>query len=199
MRLLGLFWSAVRAWWEEFIFLLALNFIWVLAQLTVVLGPPTTAALYVIGQRVIDHELVGFGDLWQVWREYFMSAWVWGAAQLVVYGILGYNLMYFAGQEGVIFLSLRYAWTLLLLTWYVINLYYWPLNLAQTDQRFIITLGNAAKMALLNPGFTIAYALLAMFFIAGSILSGILLGTVMGVWLALWGTLVVQDRLVNQV
>ena len=50
-------------------------------------------------------------------------------------------------------------------------------------------------MALLNPGFTILYALLALVLIAVSTLSGLLLGTVLGSWLALWGTLVVRNLL----
>jgi len=125
----------------------------------------------------------------------FGRAWVWGAAQLLVDGVLGFNLMFSAGRPGVGFLALRYAWTSLALVWFALNLYYWPLNLAQTDRRFFTTLSNAAKMALLNPGFTIAYTLMAFLFIAGSTVSGILLGAVLGVWLTLWGTLVVRELL----
>ena len=50
-------------------------------------------------------------------------------------------------------------------------------------------------MVLLNPGFTFAYALTTLLFVTISVFSGILLGAVLGIWLALWGTLVVQDRL----
>jgi len=190
-----LLWQAIRAWWDEFVFLLVLNFIWLLAQLTVVLGPPATLGLYAVARRVLDHELVGFGDFWRAGRDGFGRAWIWGAAQLAVCGVLGFNLLVYGNRPGVGFLALRYAWTLLLLAWFALNLYYWPLNLAQSDQRFLTTIGNAARMALINPGFTIAYALIALLFAAISVLSGVLLGTVLGAWLALWGTLVVRDRL----
>ena len=192
---LVLFGRAIRAWWDEFLFLLVINLIWLLAQLTVVLGPPVTLGLYVIAQRVLDHDLVGFEDLWHTARGEFGRAWIWGAAQLVVYGVLGFNLLAYGNRSGVGVMALRDAWVVLLLVWFALNLYYWPLNLLQSDQRFFTTIGNAAKMALLNPGFTLAYALIALLFIAGSVLSGLLLGTVLGTWLALWGTLVVRDRL----
>ncbi len=195
LYVLVLFGRAIRAWWDEFVFLLVLNLIWLLAQLTVVLGPPATLGLYAVARRVLDHDLVGFGDFWQAGRDGFGRAWSWGAAQLVVYGVLGFNLLVYGRRPGAGFLALRYTWTLLLLAWFALNLYYWPLNLAQSDRRFSTTLNNAAKMALLNPGFTIAYALIALLFVAVSVLSGMLLGTVMGTWLALWGTLVVRDRL----
>jgi len=188
------FGRAVRAWWNEFVFLLVLNFIWLLAQLTVVLGPSATLGLYAVARRVLDHELVGFGDFWRAGRDGFGRACFWGGAQLAVCGVLGFNLLVYGNRPGVGFLALRYAWTLLLLVWFALNLYYWPLNLIQSDRRFLTTIGNAAKMALLNPGFTLAYALIALLFIAGSVLSGLLLGTVLGTWLALWGTLVVRDR-----
>jgi len=192
---LVLFGRAIRAWWDEFVFLLLLNLIWLLAQLTVVLGPPATLGLYTVARRVLNRDLVGFGDFWRAGRDGFARAWIWGAAQLVVYGVLGFNLWVYGGRPGIGFLALRYAWTLLLLAWFVLQLYYWPLNLLQSDQRFFTTLGNATKMALLNPGFTLAYALLALLFIAVSVLSGMLLGAVMGTWLALWGTLVVRERI----
>ena len=198
LRLLQLFWRAIRAWWNEFLFPLVLNFLWLLAQLTVVLGPPATLGLYVVARRVLDHELVGFDDFWHAGRDGFGRAWVWGGAQLAVWGVLGFNLLVYGDRPGAGFLALRYAWTLLLLAWFALNLYYWPLNLAQADKRLSTTLGNAAKMALLNPGFTVAYALVALIFIAGSTMSGVLLGAVLGVWLALWGTLVVRDRLGKQ-
>jgi len=195
LHLPRLFVRAVCLWWRELLFLLVLNFIWLLAQLTVVFGPPVTVALYVVAQQILDGELVGFGDFWRALWGGFGRAWVWGAAQLLVYGVLGFNLMFSAGRPGVGFLALRYAWTSLALVWFALNLYYWPLNLAQTDRRFFTTLSNAAKMALLNPGFTIAYTLMALLFIAGSTVSGILLGAVLGVWLTLWGTLVVRELL----
>ena len=50
-------------------------------------------------------------------------------------------------------------------------------------------------MALLNPGFTVVYALLTLVLIAISTLSGLLLGAVLGMWLALWGTLVAVELL----
>lgn len=195
IRLCTLFGRAVRAWWGEFLFLLVLNFVWLLAQLTVVLGPPATLGLYVVAKKVLDRDLVGFEDFWQAFRQGFGRAWLWGGMQLVVYGVLGFNLFIYGDRAGVSFMALRYAWILLLSAWFVLNIYYWPLNLAQSDRRFSTTLSNAAKMALLNPGLTIIYALLALLFIAGSVMSGVLLGAVLGVWLALWGTLVVQDRL----
>ena len=195
LQTLKLFGLAIRKWWKEFLFLLALNFLWLLAQMTVILGPPSTAALYIVTQHVLDGSIVGFGDFWRAIKGNFVNSWIWGAAQIIVYSVLVYNLFFYWGKEGVYFLALRYAWTFLALTWFTINLYYWPLYLAQVDKRFTTTLTNAIKMVLLNPGYTIFYSLLALIFIVVSVFSGLLLGAVMAVWIALWGTLVVQDRL----
>ena len=191
LHLLRLFARAVRLWWRELLFLLVLNFVWLLAQATVIFAAPATAALVAVAARVADEELVDFGDFWHALRANFGRAWVWGLAQLIVYGVLGFNLWYYRGSESMVALALRYAWTLLALVWFAINLYFWPLNTEQADRRFTTTLANAAKMALLNPGFTVLYALLALALIAVSTLSGLLLGAVLAMWLALWGTLAV--------
>ena len=185
-----LFARAIALWWREFAFLLLLNFIWLLAQVTIVLGPPATAALAAIAGRVADGELIDFSDFWRPLRANFGAAWVWGLAQWALYGVLGYNLVAYAGVQSTGILALRYAWTVMAVAWFAVNLYFWPLHFAQEDRRFTTTLGNALKMALLHPGFTTLYALLALLLIAAFTLTGILLGAVLGVWLSLWGTLV---------
>lgn len=190
-----LFARAIGLWWREFAFLLALNLLWLLAQLTVVLGPPATAALVAVAGCVADGELTDFGDFWRALRANFAAAWRWGLLQWLVYGVLGFNLAAYAGQEGVGILALRYAWTLMAFAWFAINIYFWPLHFEQVDRRLATTLSNATKMALLNPGFTAGCALLALAFIIVSVLSGLLLGAVLAAWLALWSTLLVRHLL----
>lgn len=186
---------AIRLWWRELLFLLVLNVLWLIAQLTLVLGPPMTVSLYVVARKVMQGELVDFRDITGALRQHLAAAWAWGALQVIVYGVLGFNLFFYASAHGQLVLILRYAWTLLLLAWFTLNLYYWPLYLAQEDRRMTTTLSNAGKMILLNLRFTLVYSLLALFLIAVSIFSGFLLGAVMMAWLALWGNLVVADRL----
>jgi uncharacterized membrane protein YesL len=190
-----LFVGALRLWWRELLFLLVLNVLWLVAQLTVVLGPPMTVSVYVVARKVMEGDLIDFKDVISAVRQHLAASWAWGALQIVVYGVLGFNLFFYARAEGQLVLILRYAWTLLLLAWFTLNLYYWPLYLAQEDRRVATTLSNAGKMILLNPGFTLIYSLLALILVAVSIFSGLLLGAVMMVWLALWGNLVVANRL----
>lgn len=187
--------GALRLWWRELLFLLVLNVLWLVAQLTVVLGPPMTVSVYVVARKVMEGDLIDFKDVISAVRQHLAASWAWGALQIVVYGVLGFNLFFYARAEGQLVLILRYAWTLLLLAWFTLNLYYWPLYLAQEDRRVATTLSNAGKMILLNPGFTLIYSLLALILVAVSIFSGLLLGAVMMVWLALWGNLVVANRL----
>ena len=70
---------AIALWWREFAFLLLLNFIWLLAQVTIVFGPPATAALAAIADRVADGELIDFRDFWEALRANFGAAWRWAS------------------------------------------------------------------------------------------------------------------------
>lgn len=186
---------AISLWWREFALLVLLNFIWLVCQLTVVLGAPATAGLVYVARRVVAGELIGLDDFWRGIRENFGPALKWGIAQIVVYGVLGFNWWFYAGRTGLAVLSLRYAWTLMAAIWFAINLYFWPLHFEQVDQRFRTTLSNASKMALLNPNETIVYTLAALVMIAFCVGTGAFLGFVLGAWLSLWGVLVVQANL----
>ncbi len=186
---------AIGLWWREFLILVLLNFIWLLCQVTIVLGGPATAALVYVARRVADHELVGLDDFWQGLRENFTAGLKWQLAQLLVYGILAFNLVFYAGQTGLAILTLRYAWTIMALIWFAINLYYWPLHFEQIDGRFRTTLSNATKMAFLNPNETIVYTLAALVLIVFCVGTAALLGFVLGAWLSLWGVLVVRANL----
>lgn len=186
---------AIGLWWREFAFLVMLNVIWLICQATVVLGGPATAALVYVAHRVVDGELIGLDDFWQGLRENFTAGLKWALAQLIVYGVLGFNLWFYAGRSGVAVLTLRYAWTIMALLWFAINLYFWPMHFEQADQRFRTTLSNAAKMAFLNPNATIVYALAALALVVICVGSGALLGFVLGAWLSLWGVLVVRENL----
>ena len=109
--------------------------------------------------------------------------------------MLGFNLWHYAGQSGLAVLSLRYAWTIMALIWFAINLYFWPLHFEQADQRFRTTLTNATKMAFLNPNETIIYALAALVLIVFCVGTGVFLGFVLGAWLSVWGVLMVRTNL----
>jgi uncharacterized membrane protein YesL len=190
---------AIGLWWREFLFLVLLNFIWLLCQLTIVLGGPATASLVYVARRVADGELIGLDDFGQGIRENFAAGLKWTIAQLLVYGVLGFNLWFYAGRQGLAALALRYAWTIMALLWFAINLYFWPLYLEQADQRFRTTISNATKMAFLNPNETIIYTIAAPLLIALCAATGALLGFVLGAWLSLWGVLIVRANLAEAV
>jgi uncharacterized membrane protein YesL len=190
---------ALGLWRREFLFLILLNFIWLLCQLTIVLGGPATAALVYVSRRVADHELIGLDDFWQGVRENFSAGLKWTIAQLLVYGVLGFNLWFYAGRQGLAALALRYAWTIMAFVWFAINLYFWPFHFEQVDHRFRTTIGNATKMAFLSPNETIIYAVAALALVGLSIGTGVLLGFVLGAWLSLWGVLMVRANLAETI
>jgi uncharacterized membrane protein YesL len=190
---------AIGLWWREFLFLILLNFIWLVCQLTIVLGGPATAALVYVAGRAADRELISLDDFWQGVRENFTAGLKWAVAQILVYGVLAFNLWFYAGRQGVAVLALRYAWTIMAIVWFAINLYFWPLYFEQVDRRFRTTLANASKMAFLNPNETIVYTIAALLLIAFCVGTGVLLGFVLGAWLSLWGVLMVRENLAEAV
>ena len=182
-------------WWRELILLTFFNVVWFLLQIPIITGPPATAAMYVIAGRVSDDELISPCDGWAALRKMFLPAWKWGAVNLLLLAVLTLNFWGFRHAEGLGWASLRLLWTLVALGWFAINLFYWPLWLNQTDRRMVNTYRNCLVLLFRLPIFTLALTAMCAVLVVGGVLLTLPLVVALMAWLALIGTLAVEDAL----
>ncbi len=177
--------SAWRRVWDEYLSVLVLSAVWLLAQVLVVPGPPATAALFAMVRATYDGTYWGAGDAWAAFRAHFWPAWRWGLPNLLIFGIGLYNLSVFWNVPGSVWGGLRWLWVLVLLAWLGLNVVYWPFYFAAADRSLRNTFANCGRFWLLQPATAAGLTLLAavVLVVGATTLLPVVLGAVF--WLAL--------------
>ena len=198
LRPTHLFWQATCIWWREWVGVLFLNLVWLLLQLTIVLGPPATAVLYTISQRMVNDEPWDFQDIWRLLKQMFWPAWKWALPNGLLLVVLVTNFYAYQQFQGHGWIALRLMWGLLLIGWFGANLFYWPFWCAQADRSLKTTYANVGRLFLAHPGIVIMVMVVSAIILTLSLsLVFLLAAGVMG-WIALLGVLTVQQALAAQ-
>jgi len=182
------FTRAVQDWWYGLVPLAILNLVWFLCVLTVVAGPPATAALLVVARE----SAVGYGTepstFFHALRRYFWRAWslalVTAAGSfLFVFDLYYYNDrlsgLGFATTVGTVFLFY------VLILWFEFLLLAWPLLVDQPEMALRYVLRNALICTLRTPGANFGLALLIVVLTALCIWLSPLVGLALGALVAL--------------
>lgn len=180
--------TATRRAWDEYMSVLVLSSLWLLAQVLVIPGPPATAVLFAMARATHDGEYWGAADGWAAFRDLFWPAWLWVLPNLLVVGVAIYNLSVFWNVPGALWAGLRMLWLVVLLLWIGLNLYYWPFRLAAADTSWRNIYANCARFWLFHPA--TAFVLFAICLVVGIAAVSSLLLTVLG--LVFWITLVAE-------
>lgn len=176
---------AGRRTWDEWLSIVVLSALWLLAQVLVVTGPPATATLFAMARATHDGVYWGPADAWVAFRTLFWPAWRWGLPNLLVIGISVYNLSVFWNVPGATWIALRVVWLLVLLAWLGLNLFFWPLYLSADNRSLRNTWANCGRFWLLHPA--TGFVLLGVAVVVGVAAVSTLLPVVLGVvfWLCL--------------
>jgi hypothetical protein len=189
---------AFRLLWRDWIGMMFLNILWVLFQIPIVTGPPATAVLYAMAERVNNGELWEIKETWQLLRVLFWPAWRWALPNTIIALVLIFNIAAYWSAAGLGWIILRLFWGLLLLFWIMLNLFYWPFWLAQEEKSLRTTYANCARFLILNfwPASIITFVCVVVVII--SILTTLPMLVATGAWLTLVGATAVQRSLALQ-
>lgn len=193
--MVGIIRGSFAAWWRDVLGYALLNLLWVGALLTVIGGPPATAAMYQMTASSLDNVDVGPKSYWRAMRQLFLPSWLWAIVQVIVYGIIGFNLIYYASATGIFWGWLRLVWMVGGILWSGMNIFYWAFYLRQDDHRIAITYRNVLLMFVRDPLTTVSIMLLVGGLIFLSIATGVVLAFALMVLIAFLGTATVQQAL----
>jgi len=186
---------AFRLWWREFMLLIFFNLLWLALQIPIVTGPPATAAMYAIARQLADGELIEPRHGLQALRRMFAPAWVWGAINLLIVGVLVGNFWLYQSATGRLWTGLRLVWGVIALGWFAVNLFYWPFWLAQEQHSLQLTFRNSFLFLAKRPGLALTLMLISALLIVVSVLTTLPLAAALMAWLALIGVLAVEEAL----
>lgn len=179
--------QSFQVWWNNLVHLTLFNFLWVICQLLIVTGPPATATVYILVEKVMQGDLVTLRDAWTTFRAMFVTAWKWGLCNLAMLILVISYLWWAQTQSGVFALAVSFFALIVLAFWLTMNLFYWPLWLAQSDSSLGNTFRNAFVLVISNPGSSLGIFLISVGLIIISGLTILPLIHCLMIWLALFG------------
>lgn len=186
---------SLRAWWDDWVNMVALTLLWWLCWLTVVLGPPATFGLYHVANRLAYGQSVGPPGWWQGARRYFWQSWLWFVVNVLALLVLSVNYFFYAGLQAEWAGYLQAFFILLALVWLGLQFYALPLFMEQEEKSLWQSWRNGALTILASPGHALVILSAAFLIAAFSIrtLAPLFLG--IPYLLALLGSRSVRERL----
>jgi uncharacterized membrane protein YesL len=156
----------IEDWWYGLIPFAVLNLTWLILVVTVVAGPPATAALLGVARDAAIGQGVEPSNFFFYLRRLFWRAWALGLVSALGTIIFVTDLFFYADrlsgnpflmQVGIFFLLY------VLIVWLEFLLIAWPLLVNQPDMEIRHVVRNSAIIALRTPGANFGLALLVIF------------------------------------
>jgi hypothetical protein len=150
---------ALQLLWEEWILLILFNLLWLLAWLTILLGPPATFAVYHVAHRTVEGRKILFGDLLAGIRRYFVLSWLWMLANLFVVLVLFYAYLFYAEGTHLLAQIAQMIMLVGLLLWIALQFYTVPTLMAQEEKSLRLAWYTSWLMIWRQPGYTLVLLL----------------------------------------
>lgn len=167
----GILRSSLKDVWDDLWTVLVCNLAWLLGQALIVTGPPLTLALFYYTNRLAHGEAVDLADFWHGFRSYWGVAWRWGAANLLVTGLLLGDFILTGRQGGEAAHFFQGFYLALLAIWEIWQVYTLAFLVEQEAPSLRQALRNGAVLLGRSPGFSLWLVFsLAILLAAGVIL-----------------------------
>lgn len=141
---------------------------WTLLLAPIVLGP-LTAGLFALGRAMFRRDDPHVRDIWDGARRFARPAWALSYTQTLVTTILLGDVVFLLARPSAFLKVVGVLMAYVLLFWLMTTVYQWTL-LVDRATPLLVTVRNAAVLALANPFYTIAATLVMLVMLVGPIL-----------------------------
>ncbi len=171
------------------------NVLWLLLSLPIVTSTAAWMALVRLGYTIPRQPGVTMDEFWQTFRQLWLKGIPLALFNVVFVFVNVSNLLAYWNDPSLLAVMLRVSWVIVVLLWFALQLYAYPLYFALDNPAFIPAFRNAAVMLLQNPGFTLVIVITAVLVaLLGTILPPVLV-LLAGGAIAVLANAAVQDRL----
>ncbi|MGA7731776.1 MAG: DUF624 domain-containing protein [Chloroflexia bacterium] len=182
------FTRAAQDWYYGLIPFAVMNFLWLVCVLTVVAGPPATAAMLAVARDAATDQGGEPRAFFTYVRQYFWRAWKLGLVTFLGTIILVGDLQFYAsvlsGNQFVLNIGI-YFLVYVLIVWLEFLLIAWPLLVNQPEMPIRHVMRNSAVLTLRMPGANFGLALVVIFLFILSLALGIILAVVLAAFVSL--------------
>ena len=197
IRPLRIVWSGVIASYEEMLLLALLSLLVCACWLIIIPGPPATAALYCVANRIASERRVNFDVFKEGFRRYFVRSWIISAISLGMLAIIISSLFFYTGLPAQFpqwMQALSVVMLYILIAWLAMQIYLFPVLIEQ-NLRVWMVFRNALYLAFASPVYTgvLLAALAVIVLLCG--LTTILFFLIAPALVAVISSVALQDRL----
>jgi hypothetical protein len=150
--------------------LAAINILWFLLSLTIVLFPPATAALYEIAYLAKKGHGPGVQAFLEAIRRWLLKSWLWAIVSLLLLFVGVLALWFYSSLQHPIGSPLFIVVSALLLFGAAVQFYVWPFLMAQEKAYLRQAVRNAAFTVLADPLLAFIYVSISLALVIVSVL-----------------------------
>jgi len=143
-------------WYDSWLDMTIIGILWLVAQVTVILGPPATFGVYyVVNLMIRTGENLGIKGVIQGARTYFLKSWGWGALSLLVGVIAVVNFMFYTSIDTTFGLVARILVIVVVALWLMVQFYTVPFFMAMEQENIFLALRNSFFLMMASLPYTL--------------------------------------------
>ena len=150
--------AALRDWYDDFIGILVLNFLWMLSWMTIILGPPFTFGMGQYAHAMAYGRNEGFSAILEGARRYVIKSWLAFTIFLLGLLILGVNIAFYWRMNQVWAAALSGLFALMLILWVMTHFYALAYFFELSEPSWKTALKNGLFTILAAPGYSFLVA-----------------------------------------
>ncbi|MHB8626787.1 MAG: DUF624 domain-containing protein [Aggregatilineales bacterium] len=131
------------------------NMLSIALSLPIITIPAAYAGLCRLSHTAQTGQTTTIREFWAGFRAALGRGIIVGILNIVVVGILIVNFLTYQAQSGLLFIGLRTIWVIILIGWFGVQLYLWPMLDEMEPRTLIGGFRNATLMVSLNPVFSL--------------------------------------------
>lgn len=149
--------------------LLVSNIYFVLMLLPIITIPPAFGGLNYAASQLVINEPVNRQTFFEGFKKYFQTSYVWFFTNVIVVGILLFNIDLSIQSHQVLWLQyLKGIYWVFLGVWMLLQIYTFPLMIQQEKPRFILALRNSAILWFKHTLFSLLLSMVIIILVAAS-------------------------------
>lgn len=147
--------KAFRLWWGDWVNMVVVSLIMILASLTVLLIGPALIGVCAVAADLADGVRTGFAGWWKGFKQYFWQGLAWGCVNLALVFIFGIGIWFYMQLDTVWAPLLVVVLIFVALLWGGIQFFTPGYLLAQSDKSLALAWKNSFLTVLSAPGMTL--------------------------------------------
>lgn len=150
--------------------LMVSNLFWMLLILPVVTIPPAFAGLYYSTSKLAHNQTSSRQIFFEGFRKYFLTSYYWFFSNLIVVGLLLFNIDLSIQNPQLVWLQLFSGVSLVILTgWMLLQIYTFPLLIRQDKPKLLLALRNSTVIWFKHTIFSLLLSFVIIFLIGVSL------------------------------